>query len=210
MARGDARGSRSSGATRASSGRTRSRSTAARLEAPRIFINVGGRADAARLGPASTASPVLTNTSMMALDTLPEHLIVVGGSYIGLEFAQMYRRFGSQRHGARIRRPADRARRPARCRARCRRSSSARASSFISACASAGWRRRGPTSASRLTSAAKWARDHDGSHLLAAVGRQPEHRRPRPRRSRHRHRHTRLHHRRRRAAHQRAGRLGAR
>ncbi|MGH8802012.1 MAG: mercuric reductase, partial [Casimicrobiaceae bacterium] len=40
--------------------------------------------------------PVLTNTSMMALDTLPEHLIVAGGSYIGLEFAQMYRRFGSR------------------------------------------------------------------------------------------------------------------
>ena len=39
---------------------------------------------------------MLTNTSMMALDQLPEHLIVVGGSYIGLEFAQMYRRFGSR------------------------------------------------------------------------------------------------------------------
>ena len=40
--------------------------------------------------------PVLTNTSIMALDTVPEHLIVAGGSYIGLEFAQMYRRFGSR------------------------------------------------------------------------------------------------------------------
>ena len=40
--------------------------------------------------------PYLTNTSMMALDTLPDHLIVAGGSYIGLEFAQMYRRFGSR------------------------------------------------------------------------------------------------------------------
>ena len=49
--------------------------------------------------------PVLTNTSMMALDTLPEHLIVVGGSYIGLEFAQMYRRFGSRVTVRRVRRP---------------------------------------------------------------------------------------------------------
>ena len=40
--------------------------------------------------------PVLTNTSMMAIDSLPEHLIVAGGSYIGLEFAQMYRRFGAR------------------------------------------------------------------------------------------------------------------
>ena len=38
----------------------------------------------------------LTSTSMMDVDFLPEHLIVVGGSYIGLEFAQMYRRFGSR------------------------------------------------------------------------------------------------------------------
>jgi pyruvate/2-oxoglutarate dehydrogenase complex dihydrolipoamide dehydrogenase (E3) component len=65
------------------------------LEAPKIFINVGGRAvlpDWPGLGDVK----VLTNTSMMALDELPEHLIVVGGSYIGLEFAQMYRRFGAR------------------------------------------------------------------------------------------------------------------
>ena len=53
--------------------------------------------------------PVLDNTSMMAVDFLPEHLIVVGGSYIGLEFAQMYRRFGSRvtvlEHGDRADRP---------------------------------------------------------------------------------------------------------
>jgi pyruvate/2-oxoglutarate dehydrogenase complex dihydrolipoamide dehydrogenase (E3) component len=64
-------------------------------EAPRIFINVGGRAmlpDWPGLGQV----PVLTNTTMMGLDTLPEHLVVIGGSYIGLEFAQMYRRFGSK------------------------------------------------------------------------------------------------------------------
>ncbi|WP_298835481.1 FAD-containing oxidoreductase [uncultured Piscinibacter sp.] len=63
--------------------------------APRIFINVGGRA-ALPDWPGIERVPVLTNTSMMALDTLPEHLIVAGGSYIGLEFAQMFRRFGSK------------------------------------------------------------------------------------------------------------------
>jgi len=65
------------------------------LEAPQIFINVGGRA-ALPPWPGIADVPVLTNTSMMALDTLPDHLVVAGGSYIGLEFAQMYRRFGSR------------------------------------------------------------------------------------------------------------------
>ena len=65
------------------------------FEAPKIFINVGGRA--VLPGWAGIADvPVFTNTSMMAIDTLPEHLIVAGGSYIGLEFAQMYRRFGAR------------------------------------------------------------------------------------------------------------------
>ena len=67
----------------------------ATLEAPKIFINVGGRAVLPTWeGIADVA--VLTNTSMMAIESLPEHLIVAGGSYIGLEFAQMYRRFGSR------------------------------------------------------------------------------------------------------------------
>ena len=65
-----------------------------RLTAPRIFLNVGGRAAIPDM-PGVDDVPVLTNTSIVALDTLPEHLIVVGGSYIGLEFAQMYRRFGA-------------------------------------------------------------------------------------------------------------------
>lgn len=63
--------------------------------APRIFINVGGRAVVPDL-PGVGEVPYLTNTSMLALDQLPEHLIVIGGSYIGLEFAQMYRRFGAE------------------------------------------------------------------------------------------------------------------
>jgi len=66
-----------------------------RLKAPRIFINVGGRAAVPDL-PGLAAVPYLTNSSIVELDTLPRHLVIVGGSYIGLEFAQMYRRFGSE------------------------------------------------------------------------------------------------------------------
>ena len=66
----------------------------ARLTAPRIFINVGGRALVPDM-PGIGEVPFLTNTSILALDHLPAHLVVVGGSYVGLEFAQMYRRFGA-------------------------------------------------------------------------------------------------------------------
>jgi pyruvate/2-oxoglutarate dehydrogenase complex dihydrolipoamide dehydrogenase (E3) component len=65
------------------------------LTAPRIFINVGGRAAVPDM-PGLHDVPYLTNSSIVELDTLPRHLVVVGGSYIGLEFAQMYRRFGAQ------------------------------------------------------------------------------------------------------------------
>jgi pyruvate/2-oxoglutarate dehydrogenase complex dihydrolipoamide dehydrogenase (E3) component len=65
------------------------------LTAPRIFLNVGGRASVPEM-PGVHDVPWLDNTSMVALDTLPRHLVVVGGSYIGLEFAQMYRRFGAE------------------------------------------------------------------------------------------------------------------
>lgn len=64
------------------------------LEADRIFINVGGRASMPaelRLG-----GRALNNSSMMDVDFVPEHLVIVGGSYVGLEFGQMYRRFGSE------------------------------------------------------------------------------------------------------------------
>ncbi|MBA8879462.1 FAD-containing oxidoreductase [Phyllobacterium myrsinacearum] len=67
----------------------------ATFHAPRIFINVGGRANIPDM-PGIQDINYLTNTTMMQLDTLPKHLVVIGGSYIGLEFAQMYRRFGSQ------------------------------------------------------------------------------------------------------------------
>jgi pyruvate/2-oxoglutarate dehydrogenase complex dihydrolipoamide dehydrogenase (E3) component len=64
------------------------------LEAARVFNNVGGRAVVPDI-PGHADVPYLTNTSMMEIDRLPEHLVIVGGSYIGLEFAQMYRRFGA-------------------------------------------------------------------------------------------------------------------
>jgi pyruvate/2-oxoglutarate dehydrogenase complex dihydrolipoamide dehydrogenase (E3) component len=64
------------------------------LTAEKIFINVGCRASAPPI-PGLDQVPYLTNTTMMGVDFLPEHLIILGGSYIGLEFAQMYRRFGS-------------------------------------------------------------------------------------------------------------------
>jgi pyruvate/2-oxoglutarate dehydrogenase complex dihydrolipoamide dehydrogenase (E3) component len=65
------------------------------FEAEHIFINVGGRAYLPPL-PGMHEVNYLTNSSMMEVDFLPEHLIIVGGSYVGLEFAQMYRRFGSR------------------------------------------------------------------------------------------------------------------
>lgn len=63
--------------------------------APQIFINVGGRANVPDM-PGIADIDYLTNTGILKLDTLPDHLVVIGGSYIGLEFAQMYRRFGAR------------------------------------------------------------------------------------------------------------------
>lgn len=65
------------------------------LSAEKIFLNVGGRASIPDL-PGVKDIDYLTNSSMMDLDVLPRHLVVVGGSYIALEFAQMFRRFGSE------------------------------------------------------------------------------------------------------------------
>jgi pyruvate/2-oxoglutarate dehydrogenase complex dihydrolipoamide dehydrogenase (E3) component len=65
------------------------------LEADKFFINIGGRASIPPLRGIDQVS-YLNNSTMMDVDFLPEHLIVVGGSYVGLEFAQMYRRFGSE------------------------------------------------------------------------------------------------------------------
>jgi len=65
------------------------------FEADKFFINVGGRASIPPL-PGIDQVSYLNNSTMMDVDFLPEHLIVIGGSYVGLEFAQMYRRFGSE------------------------------------------------------------------------------------------------------------------
>lgn len=65
------------------------------LQAERIFLNVGGRALVPEI-PGLRDVPYLTNSSMMDVDRVPEHLVIIGGSYIGLEFAQAYRRFGAK------------------------------------------------------------------------------------------------------------------
>jgi len=63
--------------------------------ADKIFLNVGGRAVVPDM-PGIDGVPYLTNTTILDLEVLPRHLVIVGGSYIGLEFAQMFRRFGSE------------------------------------------------------------------------------------------------------------------
>jgi len=65
------------------------------LEAPQIFVNVGGRAAVPSIDGLDQVD-YLDNVTMMEVDTLPRHLVVIGGSYVGLEFAQMYRRFGAE------------------------------------------------------------------------------------------------------------------
>lgn len=64
------------------------------LEADKIFLNVGGRAVAPDM-PGLSDIDYMTNVGVLELDTVPEHLVIIGGSYIALEFAQMYRRFGA-------------------------------------------------------------------------------------------------------------------
>ncbi|MBO0676318.1 FAD-containing oxidoreductase [Mycolicibacterium sp. S2-37] len=75
------------------------------LRAERIYLNVGGRAVVPDL-PGLDQIDYLTNVSILDLDVVPEHLVVIGGSYIALEFAQMYRRFGARvtviEHGPRL------------------------------------------------------------------------------------------------------------
>jgi pyruvate/2-oxoglutarate dehydrogenase complex dihydrolipoamide dehydrogenase (E3) component len=65
------------------------------LSADRIFVNSGGRAAVPKM-PGLDAVPFLTNSTMMEVDFLPDHLLIVGGSYVGLEFAHVYRRFGAR------------------------------------------------------------------------------------------------------------------
>lgn len=64
------------------------------LTSPQVFLNVGGRANVPAF-PGVDEVDYLTNRSIISLESVPRHLVVVGGSYIGLEFAQMFRRFGA-------------------------------------------------------------------------------------------------------------------
>jgi len=66
----------------------------ATLEAPKVFLNVGARPAVPQM-PGVDSVPFLTSTTILDLEELPEHLIVVGSGAVGLEFAQMFRRFGS-------------------------------------------------------------------------------------------------------------------
>lgn len=65
------------------------------LESEKIFINTGGRPAFPQI-PGLDPSAVLTNESIMELQSIPEHLVILGGGYVGLEFGQMFRRFGSR------------------------------------------------------------------------------------------------------------------
>lgn len=65
------------------------------VEADRIFLNVGARASIPDL-PGVQDVPYLTNSSLLKLEVVPKHLVIIGGSYVGIEFGQMYRRFGSE------------------------------------------------------------------------------------------------------------------
>jgi len=140
------------------------------LAAEKIFINVGGRAAIPRIAGLE-AVKYLTNSTMMDVDFLPRHLLVLGGSYIGLEFGQMYRRFGSEvtivEIGPRLvpREDEDVAEALAGFLAR----------EGIKICLSAtclGVAAAGADIAMRLD-CAEGAREVSGSHLLIATGRQP-------------------------------------
>ncbi|HTV57456.1 MAG TPA: FAD-containing oxidoreductase [Verrucomicrobiae bacterium] len=65
------------------------------LSAPQIFINVGGRAAIPPM-PGVANTPYLTNSTLLDLEVLPRHLVIVGGGYVGMEFGQIFRRFGSE------------------------------------------------------------------------------------------------------------------
>ena len=118
------------------------------------------------------------------LDTLPRHLVMVGGSYIGLEFAQMYRRFGSEvtvvERGARLIAARGRGR------LGCDRGDSRREGIAVRLNADASASPARTTIVAAAWTARRRARRCSAAHVLLAVGRRPEHRRPRPGASRHR------------------------
>ncbi|MGH7282525.1 MAG: FAD-containing oxidoreductase, partial [Polyangiaceae bacterium] len=140
-----------------------------RITGAQIFLDVGGRALIPDM-PGLDTLDVLTNTSIMELEEVPEHLVVIGGSYIGLEFAQMYRRFGAK---VTVVEKAPRL--------------IAREDEEISACvkeffekegidvflgASASFEKQGEKALVRIESAGD-KKEIVASHVLAAVGREP-------------------------------------
>ena len=140
------------------------------LRAAEIFINVGGRAAVPDM-PGIGEVAYLTNTGMMEVDFLPEHLIVIGGSYIGLEFAQMYRRFGSRVTVVEMA-PRLIAREDDEVSAAVQAILEAEGIAFRLSATCLGFSRREGGVAVRLD-CAKEPRELEGSHVLLAVGRVP-------------------------------------
>ena len=137
------------------------------LRAERCFINVGARGVVPDL-PGLDQVPYLDNASIMALDTLPRHLVVMGGSYVALEFAQMYRRFGTEvtvvERGARL---AGREDEDVSCAIQKILEAEGIAIHLGAKVTSAGQRGGG------IVLTVEGAPDIAGSHLLLAVGRRP-------------------------------------
>ena len=141
------------------------------LEAERVFLDVGARAAVPDL-PGVKDVPFFDNSSIMAVDFTPRHLVIVGGSYIGLEFAQMYRRFGSEVT------VVERAPQAAAARGRRRLGGDPRHPRSAKACSCApmpnAWRspRKAATSPCGLE-CKRGRKVAEGSHVLLAVGRTP-------------------------------------
>jgi pyruvate/2-oxoglutarate dehydrogenase complex dihydrolipoamide dehydrogenase (E3) component len=139
-----------------------------RISAERIFINTGARPSQPPL-PGLDSVPALHSTSIMELDTVPEHLLVLGGGYVGLEFGQMFRRFGSQvsivQRGARLlaREDADVADAVA----------DILREDGITVLLNTGVARVERTPAGTIRLFVNGAQTLEGSHLLVAVGRTP-------------------------------------
>lgn len=140
------------------------------LTAPQIFLNVGGRASVPDF-PGVADIDYLTNSTIVKLDHLPARLVVIGGSYIGLEFAQMFRRFGAEvvvvEKGARIV-----AREDPEISAAIQQILEEDGVRFRLDAECISFERRGADIAARVT-CASGEPDELGTHVLLAVGRRP-------------------------------------
>ena len=140
------------------------------LEGDRIFLDVGGRPQVPAI-PGLEGVPTLTNESILELTALPEHLLVLGGGYIGLEFAQMFRRFGSRvtvvHSGSRIASRED-----PEITAELAKALESEGIEILLEARTAGVEKRGGAIALSVQSEGKSA-ERIGSHLLLATGRVP-------------------------------------